>query len=333
MISGKPRVNLRALHSPIRVPFRITGDISTMKKIFLVSLLASTALLGACVKEIPMLERENAQRIAMPVFMIPRTVNANAFRIKIYERAHAKHQPATIYIEGDGYLFSTGPNAINDITPDDPIALRLAAVDASPNVMYLGRPCQYNLGLADGKSCPDSYKQEKRFSKEVVEAYSAILDNIKGTYDISGFNLVGYDGGAAIAALLAAQRTDVLSLRSVAGNLNLVAASNIYGQLPMVESLNPVDYASQLEKVPQHHFLGKKDRQMIPPIYNSYAQAMVDGQCLNVTLVENADHERGWVEQWRELLKYPVTCNAPVEPQPVPFDPSSLDGDKGMGPK
>ena len=48
-----------------------------------------------------------------------------------------------VYIEGDGYAWATTTDPSDDPTPINPLALRLAAVDDAPNVLYLARPCQF----------------------------------------------------------------------------------------------------------------------------------------------------------------------------------------------
>ncbi len=55
----------------------------------------------------------------------------------------------------------------------------------------------------------------------MVNSIHKTLDQIKTRYNASGFNLIGYSGGGAIAALVAADRNDILSLRTVAGNLDI----------------------------------------------------------------------------------------------------------------
>lgn len=310
-----------------------------MTKFASFSLLAATAILATtsltgCIQHLPPYERESAQRIAMPVFMLPRTVHAEPFDLKAYERVHQKGEIANLYIEGDGVAFSQNDTPMLGITPSNPVGLRLATQDASANVIYLARPCQYKMGMVGGAECPESFKNEKRFSAEVIQAYNNALDDIKARNEITGFNIIGYDGGGAIAAILAAGRTDIKSLRTVAANLDHQAATKLHKKVTVLtDSLNAVDFAPQLTRMPQHHFIGKTDKDMPPIIYNSYAQSIADGTCLHVTMVENASHEHGWTEQWKSLLTLPVACDMPVEPQPVPFDPSTLDGDKGLGPK
>ncbi len=281
-----------------------------------VATIAATGLSG-CYAEHPVVSDDIARRTALPVFMIPRQVGTEHFTLQAYERVYKKSSPATLYIEGDA-----------NQTPINPVALRLAAQDGGNNVIWLARPCQY-LTVKAAKACDESYSTNKRFAPEVIEGYKQALDNIKAYYNIPSFDLVGYDGGAAIATILASQRSDVTSLRTVAGQLDTQTMANLSEKPLDGGSLNPIDFGAGIANIPQRHFIGKLDTVTPPAVYNSFAQSVQNGQCVNVTLVDNADHENGWAEQWKALKTIPVDCAQQVEAPPVLFDPTPLDGDKG----
>jgi len=271
-------------------------------------------------------KEETAKRIAAPVFMIPRTIKANEFNIKSYERIYEEAQPTILYIGGN----SRASGVTRTPEGANPVALRLAAHDPKSNVIYLAQVCQY---VGHASDCPDEYTGDKRHAPEVIEAYNTALNNIRGFHDISGFHIVGYDGGAGIAAALAAQREDVLSLRTVAGILDTQFYAHINNTEFESGSLNPVDIASELSDMPQHHFIGQLDQKVPPAIYHSYAQAMGKTPCSQVTIVPDAGHIDGWAEQWGKLRVMPFTCDAPEHLDAVPFDPASLDkmgGPKGL---
>lgn len=291
------------------------------------TLACTAALLTGCASH-SVVRDDVAKRTAGPVFMIPRDIPTEKFIIQSYERVYTKNQSATIYIEGDGAGIESAKTFGDNPTPTDPIALRLAAQDGSTNVIWVGRPCQYNKGWKDGKECPVEYSTTKRYAPEVIDTYNQVLDNIKAYYNIPSFDVVGYDGGAAIAVILGSQRADIKSIRTVAGNLDPHTVANLNGQPYQEGSLNPLDFAAGIANIPQRHFIGKGDTVTPPAVYNSFAQAVSQGQCLNVSLVDNADHAEGWTEQWKVLKSIPIDCAQPVEPQPIVFDPTPLDGDK-----
>lgn len=214
-------------------------------KLILSLILLSLSLftLASCTKET--IPRETAMRTAMPQFMIPRMIPSGNFSIHAFERIHDKNGQAVIYIEGDGE------------TPSNPIATRLAAQDSAGNVIVLARPCQYR-GTYNGGECPEKFMTTHRYSEEVIQAYNDALNNIKSTYDLAGFHLVGYDGGAAIATIVAAGRMDIASIRTVSGRLD-TQLLNADGTLPMLDgSLNPREYAKAVVTIPQRHFVGGK---------------------------------------------------------------------------
>jgi hypothetical protein len=263
-----------------------------------VLLFAVIALVGmtSCTE---MIKKETAQRSAMPVFMIPRMITTGDFTIQAFERIHDKNGPAVVYIEGDGD------------TPSNPMATRLAAQDSAGNVIVLARPCQYR-GTYKGGNCPDYIIGSHRYSEKIIQAYNNALNDIKATYDLSGFHIVGYGGGAAIATIVAAGRMDIASIRTVAGKLDPSVASEeqdrdvrVYGA-----SLNPRNFARSIVTIPQRHFVGGKD-QFVTDLQARNFLAEVNGApCVNVTIIDNANHSENWVEQWGEFLKMPVTCNA-----------------------
>ncbi len=298
-----------------------------MKKIIFVSL--SLLTLSACTNSnngIPNIldqfgyfKEETAKRIAGPVFMLPRIIKANEFNLQAYERVYEKDQPVILYIGGNSDLSNISGS------PEDPnpTALRLAAQDPKSNVIYLAQACQY---VGHAEDCPTDYMKGKRHTPEVMAAFNTALNNIRGYHDVTGFHIVGYDGGAAIAAALAVERQDVLSLRTVAGILDTQFYAHINGTAFEDKALNPINIASDLASMPQHHFVGQLDEQVPPAIYHSFAQAMGDTSCSQITLVPDATHTSGWAEQWSKLRILPFTCDAPAKPlEAVPFDPETLD--------
>lgn len=77
--------------------------------------------------------------------------------------------------------------------------------------------------------------------------------------------------------------------------------------------------------MPQHHFIGGADSLITPGVYHSFRQEMGPSSCVRYSLVQDADHTRGWVEKWPELLKLEPFCTGvktqKEEPAPLPFEP------------
>ncbi|MCR6633091.1 MAG: alpha/beta hydrolase [Magnetospirillum sp.] len=266
--------------------------------------LFSLLVLAACVGREARLD--TAADIARQGGLQPITVAGQPFALAAFVRDPDPAQPVVVYIEGDGLAWVSSSLPSTDPTPRNPVGLRLAALDTSPNVVYLARPCQY----AWSPSCSEAYWTNKRFADEVVRATSLAIDRlIRPGQQI---HLVGYSGGGAIAALLAARRADVVSLRTVAGNLDHEAVNRYHGVSPMRESLNPKDIASRLKGLPQQHLVGLGDKVVPPFIAQAFTQAVGDEQCVAVIPVRNATHGDGWEPVWRSYSSSPPTCRTSV---------------------
>lgn len=297
-----------------------------MKKQILKSLTVAALLAGiaACTTAVNELREVAAERIARPAFMVERRLSTGGMNFQLWERMHERYQPANLYIEGDGSPSYLDRTITDDPTPENPVGLHLASRDNADNLVYISRPCQF-LEEAAQNTCNIKFWSTRRFSPEVLAAYNEALDEIKLRYDITEFNLIGYDGGANIAAQLATVRKDIASLRTVAGNLN---PDVVFAERHKLDpdNIKAPDIAPRLANLPQHHFTGAGDEVTPPAVYHSFRQAMGDSSCVHYTLVQDADHERGWVEKWPELLKSSVECAPEHVPVALPPLPPSKDG-------
>ncbi len=293
-------------------------------------ILALTALLGSMVLPVACTPWDTeyleiaGERIARPAFLTERRLSANGMDFQLWERMHKRGEPANVYIEGDGVSTYLNRNLSEDPTPTNPVALHLASHDNATNLGYISRPCQFRESQ-DEKACPSKFWGTRRFSPEVIAAYDEALTEMKNRYGITEFNLIGYDGGANIAAALAAGRKDVASLRTVAGNLVPLVAYQKTGQVLDNDSILANDIATALAGVPQHHFIGAGDQDIPPSIYHSFRQSMGPSECVHYTLVQDADHGRGWVDKWPGLLKATLSCPKAIDEnfvhQPLPPRP------------
>ncbi len=285
---------------------------------------ASLALSG-CYSQLSSIKNDTVRRAALPVHMVPRLIKTDNFALQSYDRIHDwKGGSAKIYIEGETDNWITDRKLSFNPTPREPVGIKLASYDSAPNVIWIARPCQYQ-GL-DDKSCENNdYWGSAQFAPEVIASYHQALDDIKQRYGISSFELVGYSGGGVIAALLAAERDDVTSLRTVATPLDHMAFTQIHKLESWNKSKNPIDQADRLATIPQRHFIGAQDQLVPPAIYTSYARSIGNDNCMSVTLVEDADHVRNWATKWPELLKEPAYCKTPSA---EPLDPDVRDARK-----
>ncbi|OAN53065.1 esterase [Paramagnetospirillum marisnigri] len=232
-----------------------------------------------------------AESIAATAGLRRVVIKTGPFDLTAYVRVRDPAQPVVVYVEGDGAAWRSRSEPSQDPTPRHPMGLRLAGLDRSPNVAYLARPCQYSWGSA----CKVAYWTDRRFAEEVIAATSTALDQLKAT---GGFHLVGYSGGAAVAALAAARRSDVLSLRSVAGNLDSEGINRHHGVSAMPASLNPIDVAPRLAHLPQTHLVGGDDKVVPPFIAEDFVSRLGDKRCVTITRLPKASHDDGWESVW-----------------------------------
>lgn len=201
-----------------------------------------------------------------------------------------------VYIEGDGRAWVTPSRASDDPTPTDPIALRLAMAHPSGEAVWIARPCQYQG--AGSPACGSDWWTRARFAPEVIAAMDTALDVMKARHGAKRLVLVGYSGGGAVAALLAAHRKDVERLVTVAGNLDHRAWTQHHAISPLVVSLDARDVMPDLRDLQQVHIAGSRDRVMPVAIVQNFAERM--GPKARFVVID-ADHHCCWVDDWPRL--------------------------------
>jgi len=207
--------------------------------------------------------------------------------------------PLTVYIESDGAPWRVADEPPADPTPLKPLVLSMAIADSSPATAYLGRPCQY-LAEADRLKCDPRLWMQARFGEEAVVAMNQAVDQLKLGVGATAINLVGYSGGGAMAALIAARRNDVNCLVTVASPLDTNAWTDALRVSRLDLSMNPVDVAVKLQNVRQTHFRGLRDHLVPPPTSQRFLERVA-----GATVVDKAtfDHQCCWSDEWRELRR------------------------------
>ena len=210
------------------------------------------------------------------------------------------HQSKTLraYIEGDGRAWASLTRPSSDPTPQDFLVIDLMALDPTPDKVYIARPCQF----IKTNQCSVNTWTMQRYSKQAVTALNDALDKLKKKWGYQSFELIGFSGGATLALLSAAHRQDVISVRTVAGNLTPSYVNTFHNVSPMPEALNPVDYAKALSNIPQLHFYGTRDSVIPPHVYSTYKASFSKQDCIHGLSIAGATHMKGWRKQWTELL-------------------------------
>lgn len=211
-----------------------------------------------------------------------------------------------VYIEGDGFAWKGRTCPADDPTPHNPVGLMLAAADPADNVLYLARPCQFT-GRPLPAVCKPTWWTDKRFSPLVIESMNDALSQVMQRYPGAKIELVGYSGGGNIAALLAARRTDVFSLRTVAGNLDVAYVNTLHRVSAMPEAVNAISIAPKLAAMPQIHFSGGAD-DTVPPAVAERFQRAVGTKCAQIETVPGMAHGSDWAAIWPALLRKRAGC-------------------------
>ena len=250
---------------------------------------------------------EHAQQFADQAHMTRQRIKVGAFTLTSFWRISDPAQPLFIYIEGDGLAWLSRDVAATDPTPRKALGLALAAEDPAANVVYLARPCQFTPHAMD-PNCTSSYWTDKRFAPEVIASVSQAIDYFSTKAPHQKIHLIGYSGGGAVAALVAASRHDIASLRTLAGNLDIEAFNRLHQVSAMPQSLNPASVAPQLADLPQEHFVGDEDRVVPAAIGESYLKAMGNTHCTTLTPIAGATHEEHWLEFWQGAVTRLPAC-------------------------
>lgn len=215
----------------------------------------------------------------------------------------AGQRPLTVYVEGDGRAFVGDRTPSADPTPAPPIALRLAMAHTGP-VAWVGRPCQFT-DTATARHCQAAYWSSHRYAPEVVESIGQAVDELKRRSGAHTIIMAGYSGGGAVAALLAARRSDVVGLVTVSANLDLAYWVKHDKLAPLPHSLDPADDAERLRTVPQVHFTGGRDDIVSPEVTRSYLSRLGMGSPARMMELAEFDHRCCWVASWPALVRRP----------------------------
>jgi len=207
-----------------------------------------------------------------------------------------------VYIEGDGKAWLSQSRPSSDPTPDNPVSFQLAVADDYPAVLYIARPCQFIEG-EQRRNCITPFWTSARFSEPVIHDLDQVLDQAKSIASAQRLELVGYSGGGAVALLLAVRRNDVDMVVTIAGNLDHDFWTNIHKVSPLRDSLNPADYAMELQSVEQVHIVSTDDSIVPPSVARSYVSKMSDTLKVQIITVDGVGHTDEWDEVVPGILK------------------------------
>lgn len=262
--------------------------------------LLSAGLLAACAAIPPASERvEQAEALAATRGWTSVPLDTDTFTLLAFQPERmAASERLTVYIEGDGFAWITGSRPSTNPTPINPMGLKLSLAHPGGHAAYLARPCQF----VNSPDCQTRYWTSHRFAPEIIDASDQALTQLKQHFGAQRLVLVGYSGGGAVAALLAARRDDVERLVTVAGNLDHRAWSELHHVSPLSGSLNAADQIGELTHIPQTHYVGERDAVVPPAIATRFADAFPSGRQPEVVVIPGYDHRCCWQEQWPALI-------------------------------
>ena len=274
-----------------------------MRKSIIWAPLVASFLIGACSTIPAVSERiDTAKQLAAQAGFQQSVLSNAQFDLAVFAKPSRQVNPVlVIYIEGDGRAWKTASLPSDNPTPTNPLALRLAIQDPRPAVAYLARPCQF-VALPS-RGCSEKLWTSARFSPAVIEAMNEAIEKLKQQYGASQLVLIGYSGGGAVATLVAAKRSDIKTIITVAGNLDTDAWVRLYGLEPLSESINPATVAQSIRNLPQIHYVGAKDDVIPRAISQSFLLKMGRPNQAKVIELPNYGHVCCWTERWTELLK------------------------------
>lgn len=202
-------------------------------------------------------------------------ITAGEFEIASYQKVTDSASPVHIYIEGDGHAFDNRGRPTHNPTPRSSLVRNMATHDDAPNVVYLGRPCQYIMSDA----CTVTDWTTGRFSSSVIDSMAVAIRSVARGRPIV---LIGYSGGALISGLVIKQNPDldVQKWITVAGVLNHSEWTEYFDDTPLSQSLS----LGALPHVSQLHYVADNDK-IVP---NHLSKKWTGGK--NLVTVYDATH-------------------------------------------
>ncbi|MFT7561431.1 MAG: hypothetical protein ACI93R_003358 [Flavobacteriales bacterium] len=223
------------------------------------------------------------------------TTSALAERYRSQEKYSIKE--LRIYFEGDGQPYvKKGMPSVNP-SSKSMLALKLMSQDPEPSI-YLGRPCYGFKQLPE--QCTPRLWTTARYSEKIISSLNFGLNRIKDKFNIDNFIFIGHSGGGSIATLLAARRTDVAALITIAANLDHKTWTEHFDYPNLEESLNAIDVMPLTATPFRWHLIGVNDRH-VPAFLTKNALEIDQGS--HLSLYKYHRHQCCWTKIWPDILK------------------------------
>lgn len=254
--------------------------------------LVLAATIGACASP-----QRHAQHLARNYRLDPLVLQGTIFRHHAFAAVRGTPGLLVLFIDGDGSPWTGGGYRVaSDPTSRQLVALDLAGLTPG-SVLYLGRPCY--LDSSRPAECSARLWTSERYSPEVVASMSAAAARYIAQQGFEQVLLVGYSGGATLAALMADSLPRVSGFVSIAGNLDPDSWTRLHGYLPLQGSLNPSLQPALPASLPQWYLLGGQDKNVPAAASGRYLERVAPDR---IWRFPQFDHECCWVREWPALF-------------------------------
>ncbi|WP_341702636.1 hypothetical protein [Ferrovibrio sp.] len=190
---------------------------------------------------------------------------------------------------------------------DTPASFMDRAV-AHRDLVFIERPC-FAVTVEQDANCSDDYWWGRgRYSEPVVAALSSAVDWVKEKRKARAVRLLGGSSGGALAMLVAARRTDVISIATLSAvfDFNLMGrfqSSQYRTELSIFVGDSPQLMAQKLKNIQQIHIFGTRDELIPQENWTAFHQAIGD-RCSRFIAVEMGHADAVAEARWRQGI-YP----------------------------
>lgn len=266
--------------------------LSATKTVVLLATIVSYLALAGCATPI-----RHAQRLARQGGLAPVSLQGKRFQHHGFAAVRGDADLLMLFIDGDGSPWvDNGRRIAEDPTPHVPLALELAAATKG-SVLYLSRPCYLESVMPP--ECSQDLWTAQRYSEAVVASMSAAAAAFAAEHHFQRILLVGYSGGATLAALMARDLRVVVGVVSVAGNLDPDTWARLHGYLPLQGSLNPALQPPLPPSLPQWYLVGQRDTN-VPEVASARYLERVPSD--RIWSYPRFDHACCWVAEWPAIF-------------------------------
>jgi hypothetical protein len=203
------------------------------------------------------------------------------FHHRWFSRTGSDAEAVHLYVEGDGRPMLSRTRISSDPTPRTSIVLRWMLEDTATSY-YLGRPCYF--GMAEKDRCDSRWWTLDRYSPAVVDSMVAAANRLLRGRPVV---LIGYSGGATLVVAMAARLANVRGLVTVAGNLDVSGWTRLHDYTPLTVPGDMRTILKDLRAVPQRHYVGARDRNVVPELTIGLADVLAPG---SICVMKHWDH-------------------------------------------